>query len=306
MEKINVFAPNTVSNIGCGYDVLGFALEGYGDQVEVSRRNDSKLVITEIQGADLPIDALTNVATIAVKTMLNSLNESSGFDFSIKKGIPPGSGLGSSACSSAAAIFAVNELLGKPLTPEELVPFAMEGERSSSGQAHADNVAPSLLGGFIAIRSYQPLDIFKIPFPEELQVVIIFPQVEVKTEYAKKILPQKISLSDGIQQWGNMAGLISGLMSGDFDRIGRSLHDTVAEPVRKELIPHYDEVKETAIAKGALGFNISGSGPTTFALTNEPATAKRIKDACHTIYEKNGIDVLSFISPISSKGAHVI
>jgi len=306
MEEIKVFAPNTVSNIGCGYDVLGFALEGFGDEITVSRRSDSNLVIQNIQGARLPKDSTKNVAIIAVKALLSSLGDKSGFDFSIKKGIPPGSGLGSSACSSAGAVFAINELLGNPFSLEDLIPFAMEGERSSSGQAHADNVAPSLLGGFIAIRSYDPLDIFHIPFPDQLQVVIIFPQVEVKTEYAKKILPQKISLADGIQQWGNMAGLISGLMSDDFDRIGRSLHDAVAEPVRKALIPHYDEVKETALNNGAIGFNISGSGPSTFALTNDPENAKKIKEACHYIYEKNGIQVMSFLSPISAKGAHVL
>ncbi|MEP5613542.1 MAG: homoserine kinase [Cyclobacteriaceae bacterium] len=306
MKEIRVFSPNTVSNIGCGYDVLGFALEGFGDEISISKRSDSDLVIKDIHGANLPKDSTKNVAYIAVKALLSSLRDESGFNFSIKKGIPPGSGLGSSACSSAGAVFAVNELLGNPLTTEQLIPFAMEGERSSSGQAHADNVAPSLLGGFVAIRSYNPLDIFSIPFPHQLQVVIIFPQVEVKTEYAKKILPQKISLSDGIQQWGNMAGLISGLMSNDFDRIGRSLHDSVAEPVRKVLIPHYDEVKEKALGNGAIGFNISGSGPATFALTNNSQSAQKIKEACHQIYEKSGIKVMSFISPISSKGACVL
>ncbi|MEP1097219.1 MAG: homoserine kinase [Cyclobacteriaceae bacterium] len=306
MEEIKIFAPNTVSNIGCGYDVLGFALEGYGDEIIVSRRSDSDLVIRDIQGASLPKDSTKNVAIIAVKALLSSLEDGSGFDFSIKKGIPPGSGLGSSACSSVGSVFAVNELLGNPLSLEDLVPFAMEGERSSSGQAHADNVAPSLLGGFIAIRSYDPLDVFSIPFPDQLQVVIIFPQVEVKTEYAKKILPQKISLNDGIQQWGNMAGLISGLMSDNFDRIGRSIEDSVAEPVRKTLIPHYDEVKETALTNGALGFNISGSGPTTFALASNSQSAQNVKEACHHVYEKNGIEVLSFISPISSRGAHIL
>ncbi len=306
MNEVRVFAPNTISNVGCGYDVLGFPLEGLGDEVLVSRRNDSSLVIKEITGADLPINTEKNVATVAIQALLNALDENKGFNISIKKSIPPGSGLGSSACSSVGAVYAVNELLNKPFSRKELVPFAMEGERSSSGQAHADNVAPSMLGGFTIIRSYNPLDIFTIPFPEELLTVVIYPKVEVKTEYAKKILPTEISLKDGIQQWGNMAGLISGLMSNDFDRIGRSLTDSVAVPVRKKLIPHYDEVEEAAMKNRAIGFTISGSGPTTFAFANDSETAEKIRSSCHSVYEKNGIEVLSFVSKINTQGAHIL
>ncbi len=306
MGKIKIFAPNTVSNVGCGYDVLGFPLEGLGDEVLVSEREDSNLVIKDISGADLPINSEKNVATVAVQALLSASGVNRGFNISIQKGIPPGSGLGSSACSSVGAVFAVNELLDRPFTKKELVAFAMEGERSSSGQAHADNVAPSMLGGFTVIRSYDPLDVFNVPFPSELLAVVIYPQVEVTTKYAKKILPKEISLKDGVQQWGNMAGLISGLMSNDFDRIGRSLQDSVAEPVRKTLIPHYDEAKNTALEHGAIGFNISGSGPTSFALTSDAETAESIKKACSSIYEKNGIEVLSFISKINPEGAHII
>jgi homoserine kinase len=306
MDKITVFAPNTVANVGCGYDVLGFALEGYGDEISLQKRSDSQLVITKIEGADLPMDAETNVATVAVAAMLKELKSDAGFDVAIKKAIHPGSGLGSSASSSAGAVFAANELLGRPFTRQQLVAFAMEGERSSSGAAHADNVAPCLLGGFTAVRSYEPLDVFNIPYPEELLAVITYPQVQMKTADAKRILKKQIDLKDAVTQWGNMAGLISGLMSSDFDRIGRSLKDVIVEPVRAMLIPFYDQVKEEALKNGALGFNISGSGPSSFALTNSRETADAILAACEAVYKPHGIATICFISRINSEGVKVI
>ena len=306
MEKVNVFAPNTVANVGCGYDVLGFALEGYGDEITLQKRSDSQLVITKIEGANLPMDAATNVATVAIAAMLKSLNSNQGFDIEIKKAIHPGSGLGSSASSSAGAVFAANELLEKPFTRHELVAFAMEGERSSSGSAHADNVAPCLLGGFTAVRSYDPLDVFNIPYPKDILAVITYPQVEMKTADAKRILKKQIDLKDAVTQWGNMAGLISGLMSNDFDRIGKSLKDVIVEPVRAMLIPFYDQVKEQAMRHGALGFNISGSGPSSFALTNDAEKAKEIMKACQKVYVDHGIDSICFLSPINGQGAKVL
>lgn len=306
MKEVSVFAPNTVSNVGCGYDVLGFALECIGDEVTVKRRNDSKLVIIPSGDSNLPLDPDKNVAGVAIRSLLDSLDNNSGFDITIKKGISPGSGLGSSACSSAGAVFAVNTLLDHPYSTTELVPFAMEGERSSSGQSHADNVAPSLLGGFVAIRSYHPLDIIPINYPTELLAVVIYPQVEVKTAYAKKILPQKIAIEDAVQQWGNMAGLITGFAQNDVDLISRSLEDKVAEPVRKTLIPHYDEIKTAAIGAGAIGFNISGSGPSTFALVNDRSDAERIKKLCLDIYEKHGIESIGFVSPVNPHGTEIL
>ncbi len=306
MKSIKVFAPNTVANVGCGYDVLGFALEGYGDEIVVTERDDSQLIITRIEGAELPMDSKTNVATVAIKAMLTQLGLKKGYDLSIKKSIHPGSGLGSSASSSAGAVFAVNELLDKPFTKTELVAFAMEGERISSGSAHADNVAPSLLGGFTVVRSYNPLDVFNIPFPEELLAVITYPDVQVKTADAKRVLKKQVDLKDAVQQWGNMAGMISGLMSGNFERIGKSMEDVIVEPVRRMLIPLYDEVKKSALENGALGYNISGSGPSSFALTNDPIKAKKIREGCAEVYEKSGIPCISFISSVSGKGAEVL
>jgi homoserine kinase len=306
MEKVKIFAPNSVANVGCGYDVLGFALESYGDELIIEKRKDSQVLIKNIEGADLPYNPESNVACIAANALLESLDEKTGFDISIKKSIPPGSGLGSSASSSVGAVFGVNELLNQPFSKYELVAFAMEGERFASKQAHADNVAPSLLGGFTAVRSVEPLDVFTIPFPKELLAVIIYPEVVVNTAEAKKMLPKQVNLTDAVGQWGNMAGLVSGLMSSNFERISNSLSDLIVEPIRSKLIPHYDELKTKALESGALGFNISGSGPSTFALANNVESAQKIKQVCEEVYGQNNIKALSFISPINSKGTYVI
>ncbi|MFY0687055.1 MAG: homoserine kinase [Cyclobacteriaceae bacterium] len=307
MDEIKVFAPATVANVGCGYDILGFALTDVGDELTLKKRTDSELVVTSIEGAEgIPTDPEKNVATVSIKAMLEALGSKQGFELSIKKNIAAGSGLGSSASSSAAAVFAANELLDRPYSKAELVQFAMEGERAASSKPHADNVAPSLMGGFTVIRSYDPLDLFNIPFPKELEVVVIFPLVEVKTSDAKKILKKQVNLSDAVAQWGNVAGLVSGLIEGNFARIGRSLQDVIVEPVRSILIPYYDEVKAMAMEKGALGFNISGSGPSMFALTNDRSKSEAIRENAQKLYDEQGIEIRSFISPINATGAEVI
>jgi homoserine kinase len=306
MKEIRVFAPNTIANLGCGYDVMGLALEHYGDLLTLRARNDRELVIHEIKGASLPLEPDKNVATVALKAMLSQLGIDQGLELTIEKNISPGSGLGSSASSAAAAVYALNLLLDQPYSTHELIPFAMEGERSSSGHAHADNVAPALLGGVTVVRSYQPLDVFNIPFPESLRVAIIFPQVETKTADAKRILKRQILLSDGVRQWGNVAGLVSGLILSDFGRIGASLEDVIIEPVRKVLIPFYDEVKACAMDHGALGFGISGSGPSTFALVRDPDKAEEISEACAAIYQNQDIPVMHFTSAINAHGAKIL
>jgi homoserine kinase len=306
-NSIRVFAPSTVANVGCGYDILGLALETYGDLLTLTAREDDQLVIRSIKGATgLPLESEKNVATVALKAMLVHLGADQGFDLEIEKNIAPGSGLGSSASSSAAAVFAANELLGRPFTKNELVAFAMEGERAASGVAHADNVAPSILGGFTVVRGYDPLDVFNIPFPEEINVSIFFPQVSIKTSDAKRILKQQVDLKKAITQWGNIAGLVSGLILRDFDLIGRSLKDVIVEPVRSILIPHYDEVKSHCMARGALGFNISGSGPSMFALTKDEKLARDLTIEVSEIFKKRGIEMMSFVSSINPAGAEVI
>ncbi|MDC1234277.1 homoserine kinase [Cyclobacteriaceae bacterium] len=306
-ESIKVFAPATVANVGCGYDVLGFALEGYGDELILTRRHDDQLVIASIEGVQgLPLAPEKNVSTVAIKTLLADLDLKQGFDLRIKKNIAAGSGLGSSASSAAAAVYAANEMLGRPKSQLELINYAMAGEKLASTKAHADNVAPSILGGFTAVRSYEPLDVFNISYPESLKVVIIFPQIEIKTSDAKKILKDEVKLTDAVKQWGNMAGLVSGLIEHDFERIGKSLQDVIVEPVRSILIPFYHQMKTLALKKGALGFSISGSGPSMFCFMKEASASGEIIEAAQVLYGAHEIGVVSFVSGINKQGAKII
>lgn len=305
-DKIKIFSPATVANVGCGYDVLGFALEGIGEEMQVSKREDGQLVIEEIIGFDLPKDPLVNTATVAAQALLDAAGSKQGFSFSIKKTINPGSGMGTSASSSAGAVYAVNELIGKPFSSEQLVEFAMEGEKAVSKKAHADNVAPNLLGGFTLVRSYDPLDILSLPVPEDLYVTVVHPQVEVKTTDAKKILKKQVDLAVAVQQWGNVGGLVSGLYESDYELIGRSMVDVIVEPIRKILIPLYDEVKIKALEEGALGCSIAGSGPSIFAFSKGETTAEKIKSMMQVQYDEVGILAYTYMSKIGKKGVRTI
>ncbi|MEX2335904.1 MAG: homoserine kinase [Fulvivirga sp.] len=306
-NKIKVFAPATVANVGPGFDIFGLALEGIGDELEVTLTEGDEIRIHKIEGYDdLPTDPDKNVAGIAIKAMLEALGTTQGLDIKICKLVMPGSGLGSSASSSAAAVYAVNELLGRPFTKTALVQFAMEGERASSGKAHADNVTPALLGGFTLVRSYNPLDVVRIPYPENLYVTVIHPQIEVKTSDSKRILRREVSLELAISQWGNVAGLVAGLASGDFDLIGRSLVDHIVEPVRAVLIPGYAGAKQQALDAGALGCSISGSGPSIFALSNGKAIADKVAEAFTQYYAELNIDHKVYVSAINTEGAKTI
>ena len=239
MKELTLFAPATVANVSCGFDVLGFCLDTVGDTMVFRTVPKKGVTIVKISGQDLPLDIHKNVAGVAVLALLEHVDTTIGFEIEIYKNIKPGSGIGSSAASAAGAVFGVNKLLGTPFSLEELIPFAMEGERLASGTAHADNVAPALLGGFTLVRSYEPLDVIKIHTPSELYAAVIHPQIEVKTADARAILKQTISLKETVTQLGNLGGLISGLYTEDYPLISRSLHDEIAEPHRSILIPEF-------------------------------------------------------------------
>lgn len=308
MESITVFAPATVANVACGFDVLGFALEGLGDKLTIKKTVDEGLKLSAIYGSDhLPLEADQNVVTVAARALIDSLDKAPdfGFEFKLTKKVKPGSGLGSSASSSAAAVFGVNELLGSPYTRTELVQFAMQGEKLASGIPHADNVAPSLLGGFILVRSYDPLDVVQLDYPDDLFATIVHPQIEIKTSDAKKILREQIELKDAITQWGNIGGLVSGLGKSDYGLIGRSLQDVVAEPTRGILIPAFAEAKLVAAKNGALGCSISGSGPSIFSLCQGPEIAEKVAEAFHKLYNDIGLDNYVHTSPINTKGVEI-
>ncbi len=307
-ESIKIFAPATVANVSCGFDIFGLAVAQPGDEVIVSKRNDDKIVITEITGDEgkLTYKAEKNTVSVPIIEYLKQIGSRQGFDIVLNKKMPLGSGLGSSSASSVAGVFAANLLLGSPLATKELLPFAMEGERVACGAAHADNVAPALLGGFIVIRSYEPLDFIKINTPAELFVSIVHPDIEVNTKDARHILRQEAGIKTIIAQMGNVAGLVAGLMTADYPLIGRSMVDHLIEPKRAILIPYFNEVKAAALESGALGASISGAGPSIFAFSKGIEQAQKTGNAMKTVFENAGIATNLFVSAINQHGPVVL
>jgi homoserine kinase len=304
MKSIRVFCPGTIANVSCGFDVLGLSLAGVGEYMTVTQTPTKGITISEITGQDLPLETAKNVAGVAGLALLEALGSEAGFDIKIEKKIKAGSGIGSSAASSAGAVWAINHLLGNPYATIELIPFAMEGERLASGVAHADNVAPALLGGFTLVRSTDPLDVVSLPSPRELYATVIHPQIEIKTADSRRILKSSLSLKDAITQWGNVGGLVAGLYREDYELIGRSLQDVVIEPVRSILIPGFDEIKAAALNAGALGCGISGSGPSVFALSKGADKAHEVAQQLKEVYTPMGIPFDIHISNINEKGVY--
>ena len=306
MEAIKIFSPATVANVSCGFDALGFALASIGDEMVFKKRPKKGIEITKIEGASLTYDINKNVAGVVATAMLNESSATFGVEIEIFKKFKPGSGLGSSAASASGTAFAMNKLLGSPFTTLELTKFAMLGEEAACGSQIADNVSAALYGGFVLVRSYEPLAIVKIPVPKDLVVTILHPQIEIKTADARNVLPKDIPLKHAVTQWANVGGLISGLYSENYELISESLKDVVVEPVRKRLIPYFDEVKKGAIAAGALGAGISGSGPSIFALSKTRHTAEKVAAVITAIYKRSGIDFQVHISKINTQGVKII
>jgi homoserine kinase len=308
MKSIRASAPATVANVSCGFDIFGFAVEAPADEVEITLTEHPGVRITGIFGDDgrLPLEAERNTAGVGVQAFLRKVNSRYGAEIVLYKHLPLGSGMGSSAASSVAALVAVNHLHNNPLTREELLPFAMEAERIACGSAHADNVAPSLLGGFVLIRGYDPLDVTTIPTPPGLYCTLVHPHLELKTEDSRRVLKPTIAIKDAITQWGNIAGLVVGLMKPDYGLISRSLQDVVAEPIRSVLIPGFDTMKELAQQAGALGCGISGSGPTLFCLSTDVSTAETVGNVMKKQFALFGLNSDVFVSQINARGATVI
>ncbi len=307
-DHVHVYAPATVANVACGFDILGFAINDPGDEVILRKKKESGIAIKKIVGdnGELPLDPKNNTAGVALQAFLNHINSDQGIEIELYKKMPLGSGLGSSAASAVASVFAANILFGNPLTKEELLPFALEGEKTACGAAHADNAAPALLGGFVLIRSYHPLDVIKIPFPDNLYCTIIHPEIEIRTEDARKILKKEILFKDAITQWGNIAGLIAGLMKPDYDLIRRSMQDVIIEPVRSILIPGFQEIKAAAIKTGALGCSISGSGPSIFALGTSKNIAYAVGTAMQNVFNLLEVNSEIYVSQVNQNGPQTI
>ena len=306
MNEIKIFCPATIANISCGFDVLGMCLEAIGDEMIIRKSDQKGIKITKIVGADLPLETSKNVAGVAAVALLEAIDCEFGFEIEIYKKIKAGSGIGSSAASSAGAVFGINEMLGRPFSKKELVEFAMKGESIASGSEHADNVTPAIFGGITLIRSTKPLDIIKIVSPSELYATVIHPQIELKTSEMRSILQPMIPLKSAIVQWGNLGGLLSGFYTSDYELIGRSLHDEIVEPLRGQFIPNFNEIKKIALEKGALGSGISGSGPSIFALSKGIETAKRIAEAMGTFYEEINLPFEIHVSKVNSEGIKII
>lgn len=307
-DSIKVYAPATVANVTCGFDVLGFAVNNPGDEVELKLTDKPGVHIKKITGDNgrLSLDPMKNTAGISILQYLQHHGIEKGIELTLHKKMPLGSGLGSSAASTVAGVFAVSRLLGRNEAAIDLLPFAMEGERIACGSAHADNVGPAMFGGFVLIRSYEPLDVVKIPMPENLYATIIHPHIEVETKDARSILPRYIPLKDGIVQWGNVGGLIAGLMLKDFGLISRSLQDVIIEPKRAILLPGFYEAKHEALHAGALGGGISGSGPSIFQLSKDEETAYKVGAAMQKVYKELGIGSEVYVSQVNLEGPVVL
>jgi homoserine kinase len=308
MSTVSVFAPATVANVASGFDVLGFALERPGDTVVLRKQQPKRVDILSVEGDGglLPRDPAKNTAAVAAWRFLEAIGFPFGLEVTLYKQMPMSSGLGSSAASSVAAVFAANLLAGSPCTQQELLRFTMNAEEVACGSAHADNVAPALFGGFVLIRSYDPLDIVRLPVPRGLAVATVHPHTEIKTEDARRILKKELRLSDAVRQWGNLAALVAALYSEDLELLSRSLQDVVAEPRRALLIPGFAVVKQAALDSGALGCSISGSGPSVFSLCDSIKRAEGVGEAMKKSFENEGLDCDLYLSRINEAGPVVV
>ncbi|MEX0822759.1 MAG: homoserine kinase [Balneolaceae bacterium] len=309
IKKNTAFAPATVANVACGFDVLGFAIHGLGDEVTATLTHTHKVEIASITGDDgrLPLETEKNTAGKAVMALLKALGKENtvGIQLDIKKNMPLGSGLGSSAASSVAAVVAVNHLLDSPFTTSELLPFTVEGEIAASGTPHADNVAAALYGGFVLVKTHHPPDVIPLPTPAKLYCTLIHPDIEIETKSSRLILKKDVPLAKAVTQWGNVGALVAALFMDDYELIGRSLHDEIIEPVRSVLIPGFTEMKQAAMKAGALGCSISGSGPSLFALSTSKKTAQEVGTKMGAVLKSIGLDYNMYLSKINTEGASI-
>lgn len=306
MESIKVFSPGSITNLSCGYDILGLCLENRGDEIEIYKQKSKSIVIESIDGFNLPLDIEKNVAGIAAKAMLKNIELDFGFKIRIKKGIKPGSGIGSSAASSAGTVYGINQLLNSHFNDLDLIKFSMEGENYVSGSYHADNVAPIILGGITLVRSLKYLDVIKLPTPKNLEVVIIRPNIEIKTSDSRKVVRKKVNIGTMVEQSANLGAFVSSLYNEDYELMSRSVVDKIVEPDRSILIPEFDSIKKISLDSGAVSSGISGSGPSIFALSNNNNISLNILKNINNHYEKVNIQYDSFISKINPSGIKIL
>ena len=306
MEAIRIFSPATVANVGCGFDVLGFCLDKVGDEMVVKKSAQKGIIITKIEGFELPYDVHKNVAGVSALAMYAELDVDFGFEIEINKKIKPGSGIGSSAASAVGSVFGMNFLLGNPFKKIELIKFAMKGEAIASKIEHADNIAPAVLGGFTLVKQSNPLEVIQLPYPDALHAVIVHPQIEIKTADSRAVLPKTIPLSDAISQWSNVGSLVHALHTSDYNLIGKSLKDVVIEPYRSKLIPKFNNLRKISLESGALGCSISGSGPSIFSLCKGLENAKKVENNQRIFMAKTDIPFETHVSIVNKKGIKIL
>ena len=306
MNSVKVFSPASVSNVCCGFDVLGFSIAGLGDELIISESDSNKINIIKVNGYQVPLSAKNNTASVAAQSLLDFLNIKSGFDIEINKNIKPGSGIGSSAASAVGAVYGINELLGSPLKRQELLKFAMQGEFVSSKTAPADNVASSLYGGLILVNNRVNYNVIKLPVPKNLYAVIHHPLLEIKTSDSRDVLPKTVDLKIASDQLASIGGFIHSLHTGDFDLMRLILKDYLVENYRTEHVPFFKELKNISESNKAICCSISGSGPSVFSLVKNYNEAIKLKSKYDEIYSKNSVEYNSYITGLDSKGVYTL
>ena len=306
MESIKVFSPGSITNLSCGYDILGVCLQNRGDEITVKKTNKKEIIIKSNDEYNISKDINKNVAGIAAQALLKNIDINFGFEIEIKKGIKPGSGIGSSAASSAGTVFAINQLLDSPFSQLDLIKFSMEGEKYVSGSYHADNVAPIIFGGITLVRSINEIDVIKLPSPKNLEVVIVRPNIEIKTSDSRKVVKNKIKIEKMVEQSANLGSFISSLYTEDYELMSRSVVDVIVEPNRSILIPEFDVIKKISKTNGAIAVGISGSGPSIFSLSNESSTSQKILDNITSHFNNLKIDYDGFVSKVNSTGIKIL
>mgnify|MGYP001827190663 FL=1 len=309
-EWVTAFAPASIGNVAVGFDMLGLALDGVGDRVQARRCSATGIRIAEVRGLDgaphpyLSTEPKSNTASIAAQALWDAQGASGGLEIRVLKGIPLQSGMGSSAASAVAAVVAANALLDAPLEPEALLAYALIGEQYASGGLHADNVAPSLLGGLILCPQILLPEVRRVPVPDGLSAVLVHPDLRVNTASARKGLAKRYPMQDWLAQQGLLAGFILACAENDRDLVAKSLKDLVIEPQRKDAVPCFDPVKQVAMKAGALGCSLSGSGPSMFALA-ATGDAQNVAIAMEQACRSQGIACESWVSSLDAPGAHV-
>ncbi len=305
-NSVKVFAPSTVANVGGGFDAMGFEFKGEGDIIKMEYSDTNDIQYINESGISLPEDPEKNLMTYALRAIMDANGGRKGLKVTILQKILPGSGIGSSAAAATSAVFGYNELAGLGYSKEELIPFALEGECIASGAKHADNVAPALMGGIVLVRDYNPIDVVSITPAVKLYCAVVHPHIEVKTIDSRAVLKPEIPMSVAVKQWANLGSLVAGLYKGDTKLIGRALQDHVAEPYRKKFIPEYDALKVAIMESGAIGSNISGSGPSVFALTDSLEVAEKVAEAMKAHFTKLNIGADTFASEICNTGCRLL